>query len=436
VNQSTEWLDQIQKSNKLPLVIILVVIGACICYHCLVPSGGAAIAGDGILRASVVLASVPAGEALKFSVESPYKIFEGNEIRPFASPAHLYSGLRLKQALIHHHSGGGMVLNGKPIPSEKVVVVPEVNGALRLNDTSYSGIFTIETRSDGTLVLCNTLGLEEYLAGVIFQEMPSAFHEEALKAQVVAARSYALQRLLSGASYLTDDTRTQMYGGLSAVTSYSRELVDATRGEVLFFEDAILPAYFSSTCGGTTARASDAFGGESPAPVDRCLVCGYCSASPYYRWRTVFPMEEVRRNLEIPASQGRFEIGITAWDSMRRAREISVMDPRKGIIKKFNADQFRRKLNGNRPLKKRILSTLIDGITFKNGALVFEGRGWGHGVGLCQYGAQGMARKGKSYKKILEYYYRDAKIVSDYGGLFSDEKGGRDPEVRPDGQGT
>jgi stage II sporulation protein D len=421
VIQSSDWLDQIKKSNKLPLAIILVVISGCIGYCCLTPSGGAASTDDGSLLASVILASAPAGETLQFAVESPYKIFEGDEARPFTSPSHIYSGLRLKRAQIYRHAQGGMVLNGRPIPSDKVVVVPEDNGALKVRDTSYSGTFTIEAKKNGELVLYNTLDLEDYLAGVIFQEMPASFHVEALKAQVVAARSYALQRMISGASYLTDDTRTQVYGGLSAVTSRSRALVEATRGEVVFFEDSILPAYYSSTCGGTTAKASDAFGGDSPAPVDRCLVCGYCSSSPYYKWRAVFSADEVKRRLEIPQNLRRFEIGITAWDSMRRAKEISVMDPKKGVLRKLSADAFRRILNEDKPLKKRILSTLIDRIAIKKGTVVFEGRGWGHGVGLCQYGAQGLARKGKSYRKILEYYYRDAKIVTEYGGVISRE---------------
>jgi stage II sporulation protein D len=413
VLEPREWIRKALKSNKLPLVIIVLVIGSFTCFYVLTPPLGNGYASDGIL-VPVLLFTAPQGSSLSFSVQGPYKIFAGGERLSYAAPASLYSGLKLDEARVALAGPEMLEINGKPIPAREAVIVPESQGVLEAQGRRYGGLFQIRVTRGGELRLLNIVELEAYLAGVLFKEMPANYPEEALKAQAVAARTYTLHRLRSGSDFLTDDTRSQVYGGLTAVTDQSRRIVDATRGEVLMYEGEILPAYYSSTCGGTTARASDAFLGASAAPVDTSRVCGYCSDSPFYRWRAVFTLAEIRERFGVKQD---LEVGVTGWDSMRRATEIALLDGRGRVIDRYPAETFRYLLNQGRPLDQRVLSTRIDRITSKDGAVIFEGKGWGHGVGLCQYGARGLARAGKNYRQILDYYYEGAELVSGYGGL-------------------
>lgn len=409
------WLTTVRKSRWLPLGLIVGILCLYIGYCCLIPPGINPDFGASPLTVPILLASMPVSEMIQFSIHGPYKIFCHDRNLPYTSPGHLYGGVRLKRAQVVFDRSRGLLINGQRTRGSQMVVVPEQSGLLEVNEKHYGGSFKIEVTKNDTLRLINMVDLEEYLAGVIFKEMPASFHEEALKAQVIAARTYTLERLASGSSYLTDDTRSQVYGGLSAATVQARELVDETRGQVLVYDGALLPAYYSSTCGGTAARASDAFTGEAPEPLEQCHACGYCSISPYYRWSVPISADEIRQRFELPRTLRTFRVAATAWDPLRRSTEITIFNAKQEKVLKLSAESFRRTLNQGKPLKDRLLSTCIEKISAHDGRFVFEGKGWGHGVGLCQYGAQGMALKGKSYRKILAYYYPDAEIVSDYG---------------------
>ncbi|MFH2001392.1 MAG: SpoIID/LytB domain-containing protein [Planctomycetota bacterium] len=409
------WLLKLKQNRSLPLILIAVVMCVFICYCCISLPGVNPAFSSSPLTVPILLATIPSGEILPFSIQGPYKIFSDHRKIPYDSPGHLYSGVRLKRARASFDPQAGLSINNQPVPGRTMRIVPETNGLLEVNEKQYSGSFRIEAVQGGMLRLINDVDLEEYLAGVIFKEMPSSFHEEALKAQIVTARTYTLERLASGLDYLTDDTRSQVYGGLSAVTLQARSLVDETRGQVLIYEGKLLPAYYSSTCGGTSARAGDAFSGKGPTPLEQCHACGYCALSPYYNWNVRFSAEEIRQRFGLPDSLKEFRVAATAWDPMRRSTEITIFHAQQEVALRLSAETFRRKLNQGKSLKESLLSTRIERIVMQGNDYIFEGKGWGHGVGLCQYGAQGMALKGKSYRKILEYYFPDAEIVPDYG---------------------
>jgi stage II sporulation protein D len=311
----------------------------------------------------------------------------------------------------------GLAINGNRTQCRSLVVVPEESGSLKAGDIHYRGAFEIHRSQKGSLHLVNVVDLEHYLAGVLFSEMPASFPEEALKAQVVAARTYALYRRAGENSTLTADTYSQVYGGMSTETPRSAALVDATWGEVLVYDKKILPAFFSSTCGGISARAKDAFTGSAPAPVNHNRPCAYCTHSPSYAWSVSFADEEIIKKLDLPKDLKGLDLVVTGFDTARRAVKITVLNRQREMVAHFTAETFRRKLNRGSPRKNRLLSTLIDGITRGKGLFLIDGRGWGHGVGLCQYGAEGLAREGKSYEQILNYYYPGATLTSNHGGL-------------------
>jgi stage II sporulation protein D len=145
----------------------------------------------------------------------------------------------------------------------------------------------------------NLVGVEQYLAGVVAREMPSAWPEEALKAQAVAARSYALAHRVGGKPFdLYADVRSQVYGGVAAETARVTAAVQATGGEIALFGGKVISAFFHSTSGGRTADVAEVFGGSVPylVPVDD----PWSSLSPYHRWGPTPVTEAVlRKGLEL-----------------------------------------------------------------------------------------------------------------------------------------
>src|SRR3954447_4478053 len=160
----------------------------------------------------------------------------------------------------------------------------------------------IRVLGDGkTLQVVDVLGLEAYLKGVVPAEMPSAWLPEALKAQAVAARSYALANLTKGGEYdLFADTRSQVYGGLDAEVTATSDAVDATKGEIVLYNGKVANTLFFSTSGGRTASAAETTGTAVPYLVS--VVDPYDTASPYHDWGPVlFDAAKVSKQLKLPA---------------------------------------------------------------------------------------------------------------------------------------
>jgi SpoIID/LytB domain protein len=160
----------------------------------------------------------------------------------------------------------------------------------------------IRVLSDGkTVQVIDVLGLEAYLKGVVPAEMPSAWSPEALKAQAVAARSYALAGLAKGKDYdLYSDTRSQVYGGLDAEVPATNDAVDVTKGEIVLYNGKVANTLFFSTSGGRTASAAETTGTAVPYLVS--VTDPYDTASPYHDWGPVlFDAAKVAKQLKLPA---------------------------------------------------------------------------------------------------------------------------------------
>ncbi len=364
----------------------------------------------------VLLDSSKTEEPIHFSIEGAYRIFKGPQKRDYDDPGFLYYGYRLGKASASPLSGGGIAVNDTTLDGTAFCFVPERVGAIKVGRNNYPGVLVVERNSKGGLRLVNLLDIEEYLTGVLFSEMPSKFPEEALKAQAVAARSYAVYMMAQGEGFLRPDERSQVYAGSSAITEKSREIVKRTVGEILTWHGKLLPAYYSSTCGGMTVKADDVFAFPSLEPLNQNSPCGFCSDSPFFRWSATVSIEEVVERFDLSRVCRHPEVGVTATDSMRRAREISLLDRQGNVLRSLSASEFRRTLNRGLPLRRRMLSTRIDSIETGSGQVTIEGGGFGHGVGLCQYGARGLARRGDGYREILAFYYRDCDI-SNLGDL-------------------
>lgn len=275
---------------------------------------------------------------------------------------------------------------------------------------SYSGTLAVRPDPDqpSTLQLVNAVPLEDYVASVVASE----YHlqdTEGTKALAVAVRTYALRTTekFGTTDYdHVDHTASQMYGGLSAITSRSRAATEATTGEVLVHDGRLIEAVYYASSGGHTANNEDVWDATEVLPYLRGKRDPY-ERSPHARWTVSVP----RRTLlsKLSANQGVEVTGITLGDRSRDGRVTYVnLITKDGRKRRMQANAFRLFVNQNLSAKS-LKSTLFDARRRGNN-YVFSGRGFGHGVGLSQWGAHEMAKQGHSYRDILGFYYTDVAI--------------------------
>ncbi|MBI5594521.1 MAG: SpoIID/LytB domain-containing protein [Elusimicrobia bacterium] len=276
-----------------------------------------------------------------------------------------------------------------------------------IGDRKYRGNLVFRPHADGTLTVIDELGIEEYLFGVLPHEMSPDWPAEALKAQAVVSRSFALASLgrhEEAGFDLTDDDRSQLYTGLTTESERVRAAVRATSGEVLNFAGRSFQPYFHSTCGGHTSDSSEVWGGAKAKPL-RGVKDAWCKRSPHYRWDAYLPKEDILAGLNrngMPA--GRIDdIREGARGAGGFLKDLRLKTD--GSWERVGANQFRLWM-GVQQLK----SVRLDSVRRLRKGFEFSGRGYGHGVGLCQWGARGQAEAGRGYREILSFYFPGASV--------------------------
>lgn len=323
--------------------------------------------------------------------------------------------------------GAGTVVIGEHCFSGDILIRPHDPYVFAINDVSYRGYLRLSTiPGQKGFQAINHVPLESYLLGVVGAEMQSYWEPEALKAQSVACRTYCLSikdRFGQNRPWdLTHSEAHQRYRGLLAETKPVRQAVLETTGQVLVCpspennRDLLFSTYYSSSCGGHTEAANNVFGGK--AIVSLCGVhCTYCAGvarrSDFY-WKPVsMTMDQISTKLiqrypSLEKLEAISDFKVTKLGHKGRIIRVTLIG-KNGLTDTVRGEDFRLSLNPTgRKIKSAIFSVEKSGsvITFQNGL------GFGHGVGLCQYGAQGMARKGKTYKEILAHYFPESKIVT------------------------
>lgn len=282
---------------------------------------------------------------------------------------------------------------------------------LRMNDRPYRSQLTIISKGTHCLVV-NTVDLEKYLAGVISKEMSPSWPLEALKAQAVAARSYAIHQMRANHARdydLESTTQDQVYGGAAAETPRTLQAVEATRGLALTHGNESLKAYFHANCGGKTEVPAFVWGGETKA--FRTVVCPHHARErDRQRWSvrlTAGQIESALKKISGALPRGFRSIASLeagAPNGSLRLSDVAITDTQ-GHSLLVSANTFRNAI-GNTKLK----STAFQVRRGPSGFTI-EGEGHGHGVGMCQVGARAMAEQGRSYRQILQFYYPLAKIL-------------------------
>jgi stage II sporulation protein D len=319
-------------------------------------------------------------------------------------------------------------------PSEMIAVIStDPAQMVRVNGRTYRGIVEI-VRDTAGITLVNRLPLESYLLGVVSAEMGrrNLAEFEALKAQAVVSRTYALRNLRRRAALGFDlhaGVADQVYAGSGSETPEGLEAVRSTRGVVLTHERAPIDAFYYSTCGGQTADGVEAFRAAS-RPYLKSFPdvdengAAYCHISPRYRWREEWTGEGLRATLQrtLPAATGvpgeRVGEVRDVWVAQRtgsgRVGRLAItLRSNQVMVDGPAVRQVLRPLSGDL-LRSAAFTLTATGAGRGVTRLVAEGSGAGHGVGLCQWGAVGRSRAGHDFQRILAAYYPGAGLQRVY----------------------
>ena len=255
----------------------------------------------------------------------------------------------------------------------------------------------------GKLYIINLVGMEDYLKSVVPSESYASWPLETLKAQAVAARTYAFYQLMHRKNWgydLVDDEGDQAYKGIKRERAKSTQAVNETRGRVLTYENRPILAMYSANSGGHTADAKSIFSLSKPyliAHPDPESLKGKMAS-----WTRKFSVSEVEAALK---RRGIKVNGLKRIEAAEKGPSGRIVKVR--IVSRSGSKVLRTRTTLRRALK---LPEILLDIKRTNGQLIFNGRGWGHGVGYSQWGSAILGKK-TSYDKILEFYYPNASLV-------------------------
>jgi len=276
---------------------------------------------------------------------------------------------------------------------------------LEINGRSYRDHVRVLPGPNRDLWVINVLPLEEYLVGLINFEISSQWPMEAVKAQVIAARTYAFfqRRNRAGEPYDVDSgVSDQVYGGTGKEDARSRRAMEETRGELILHEGNPIFSVYSACCGGKTEAAEYMW--TLGFPYLRSMECAYCLDSPHFLW-----------NYSIDGERLASALGSGMVSGPRvRDLEIEERSPSRRVLRLWIQSENSRRLIPGKDFRRLLgydqLRSTNFILTEKEGVFQFSGLGWGHGVGFCQWGAKGMADAGADYRTILKSYYLGVEI--------------------------
>ena len=277
-----------------------------------------------------------------------------------------------------------------------------------IDGKKYFGGVRINKRNS-SLTVINLAPVEEYLRGVVPEEMSSSFHSEALKAQAVAARSFTLKnrnRHNSEGYDLCPTTHCQFFGGVDSAENSTDEIIESTRGEVLLYDGQIVDTNFHTDSGGMTESVAEVWGTHLP----------YLQAVEEFEKNT----QHWTKEFSVADFSGRFgsefgnlrEVNLSKLEVGKSAADRSTS----GRVKSAQIIGSKKTLQptGNELRSKFSLPSTLFDMKISGGKVIFEGYGRGHGVGMSQYGANAYAQNGWTYEKILKHYYRDTTLKKLY----------------------
>ncbi|ERN39946.1 spoIID/LytB domain protein [Rubidibacter lacunae KORDI 51-2] len=296
----------------------------------------------------------------------------------------------------HAESGGGGLVLGQWRGGE-LWVEPHNGGFVWIGDRWYRGRVRLLGNASGVTAV-NYVDIEAYLYSIVGAEMVASWPLEALRAQAVAARSYALYQRSQAHNQLFDigtTTLTQVYRGVSSEATTTHQAADSTAGQVLTYDGTAILAAFHSSSGGHTEDVEDVW--LTPLPYLRGVV-DYDQTSPEFQWTKTFSSGDLTRRIGGVGNIQQFVPEQTT--------------PRGRIVRaKIVGDLGTKQLSGEALRKALGLKSTLFRVMPNGSQFYVTGRGFGHGVGLSQWGAFYLAQQGVSYQQILGHYYQNARLV-------------------------
>ncbi len=330
--------------------------------------------------------------------------------------------------------GGKMLVsvfnkNGAPISErmDEINIIPRGNNnRTRLGDKRYRGI--LRFLPNGTAIrVINVVYMEDYLRGVVPPEIGPRQNEEieAVKAQAVAARTYAMAHLkqYSGAPYdMKSSIMDQVYQGVTVENDLVNKAINGTEGVVIMHQDKMINAYYHSTCGGRTDDIEAVWDRKEEPYLKSVEDNAACSWSKYYSWREVFTEKQLRGRIEqyLASDRGRdlrispiTDIIILDRTPGGRIRTLQVRTATD--LYSFHKDRIRWVIGRTSDPDLILPSDRFTADIVRDGSggvasVTFNGQGYGHGVGMCQCGAIGHSREGWTYDRILKHYYTNVEL--------------------------
>ena len=303
----------------------------------------------------------------------------------------------------------GIVIGDHEYGIRRLRIIVQKDAAIYWNGKKHQyreQIDILLTKNDKLLVV-NSLDIESYVRGVLYHEVPHRWPINAIKVQAVATRTYALYQTISKKKQeydVTSDIYSQVYGGRSAERHRTNIAANSTRGEILTYKGKILPAYFHSNCGGRTEDVAELW--KQDLPPLKGVVCGFCTGAPNYQWKKNFQSKDIQEKLNAQGYQLGLikDIAVLNRNGSGRIKDLKITT-RDGKSTIISGIKF-REIIGPNVLKSNRYTIDMKGYFFD-----VNGRGWGHGVGMCQWGAYHMAKKRYKYTSILAYYYPGADMT-------------------------
>lgn len=333
------------------------------------------------------------------NIKGPYKAYN------YKYESEIVSALTNETVMVVEHRLG-LKVNNVGIYKEGIVF--ETADGFILNEKEYYGSLKFIPYK-GDMIAINELNIEDYVKGVLPHEMSPDWPIEALKSQAVAARTYAMFHILKNNGELPYDvdntTKYQVYNGKEKINWTVEQAVDRTKYEIAVYKNKVIATYFSALCGGHTDSAKNVFG--TAVPYLEGVQCPYCNAQ-IKTWTNALSYKELNNDLanySVNADE-KSSIGMTMDPKSGKAVNIKIDD------NDISSRDFRSILS------PKLVPSLNFTINKIDNGIIITGKGSGHGVGMCQWGAYGMSQVKKDYEDILKFYYKGIDIV-DYNNIKS-----------------
>ena len=296
-------------------------------------------------------------------------------------------------------SNGNLFINNSPTNKNKIVL-KAVDDFNNVNNKRYRGEIIIIS-DYVSLKVINKLNIESYLQGVLPKEINYKWPMSTLKAQAVAARTFVYKKIQENHKdifHLDSSYLSQVYGGVNAERNRTNRAIKKTKNIVLTYNNKIIYSFYHSSSGGYTASSSEVWKNGSNLNYLKAKNDPFSRNTPYDKWSFKISKDRFERILNLK----RIENIKLSYTKSKRVKYIEIKARKKKI--KMTGNDLRLKV-GSRKVK----STMFR-LKSRNGYFIFSGKGWGHGVGMSQWGAYYMGKNGYSYKQILKFYYNNIKL--------------------------